>query len=140
MHGGKARNIKRYIVSHLEEERPDSVIILAGGNDLPTSRNNPLPVLRIANDIMEIGIACKKFNVSNIFISSVLPRQLVYLQKRRKELNGILRNLCIVHNFVFIDNENIILREHILKDGVHLNDSGTILLARNFLNNLNAHT
>ena len=78
--------------------------------------------------------------MSKVFISSVLARQLAYLQSRRKELNDILRNLCLLHNFTFIENENIILKEHILKDGVHLNNNGTVLLARNFLKHLNAHT
>ena len=97
-------------------------------------------MLNIANDIIEVGVICKRYNVSNIFISSILPRQLAYLQGRRKELNDILRNLCTLHNFTFIDNDNIILRKHILNDGVHLNHNGSTLLARNFWDNLNAHT
>ena len=40
-HGAKARHVKDYVLSHLEEEQPDSVIIQMGGNDLPTGRPKP---------------------------------------------------------------------------------------------------
>ncbi len=48
--------------------------------------------------------------------------------------------MCKLLNFIFIENGNIVLKEHILRDGVHLNDSGSDLLANNFLDNLNART
>ena len=139
-HGGKVRHIKKYVPIHLEEERPDSVIILAGGNDLPTSKKNPTPVSEIADHIIDMGLMCTRYHVSNIFISSVLPRSAAYMQARRNQLNKILRELCKAHGFTFIENENIVLKEHIWKDGVHLNNQGSDLLARNFLFHLNACT
>ena len=33
-HGGKARHMKGYVHVHMDEDKPDNVVILAGGNDL----------------------------------------------------------------------------------------------------------
>ncbi len=82
-HGAKVRHIKHYVTAHLAEGRPDSVIILAGGNDLPTHKNNPTSVLDIANHIIDTGMICAGYN-AKVYISSVLPRQQAYMQTRRK--------------------------------------------------------
>ena len=74
-HGAKARHVKNYVSTHLEEEQPDTVIIHAGGNDLPTRKNNPTPVLEIANHIIEAGQICASYDVDNIYISSVINRK-----------------------------------------------------------------
>ena len=135
--GGKARHFKYYVAPHLAEERPDTVIIQAGGNDLPTKKSSPTPVLDIANHIIDAAVVCRKYDVRNIFISSVMPRNLPYMQHRRRDLNMLLKNLCTINNFIFIDNSNILLKEHISNDGVHLNHSGTVILANNLLQYLN---
>ena len=95
-HSGKSKHIKKYVEIHLDEQRPDSVILLAGGNDLweCTRRINPTPVREIAEHIIEAGKTCKRYNVEKIYILSVLPRGLFYLQIKRQELNTILRDLC----------------------------------------------
>ena len=139
------RHIKHQVETHLYEERPDAAIILAGGNDLPTNRYKPTPIVNIANDIMDIAHTCKKYEVSDICISSVLPRREGYMngdmERRRNELNEVLRSLCDIHNYVFIDNDNgsdrITLSEHIDRDGVHLNKKGDRVLAQQFSNVLN---
>ena len=69
-------------------------------------------------------------------ISSVLPRKTPYMLQRSKELNEILQNLCIINDFIFINQTNIGL-EQLASDGVHLNDEGSIRLANNYLDNLN---
>ena len=57
------------------------------------------------------------------------------MQERAKELNFILKDLCKLHNFIFIDNHEI--TTEYLVDGVHLNDIGSNILAENFLYYLN---
>ena len=140
-HGGKARHIRNQVETHLFDERPDSVIILAGGNDLPTSRRSPTSLAVIANHVIDIALMCKKYEVTNICISSILPREDFFLQLRRKELNDILRSLCDIYDFIFIDNDRgedkIILSEHIDRDGVHLNTLGSEVLAHKFGSVLN---
>ena len=58
------------------------------------------------------------------------------MQRRGNELNDILKSLCYLHNFTFIDNYNI-THEHLLQDGVHLSNFGSDILANNFLDLLN---
>ena len=129
--------MKHYIVPHLNEERPGTCVIQGGGNDLPTSRNSPTPVLDIAKDLIDTAMACKDYGVKNILVSSVMPRNIPYMQFRRRQLNNLLRDLCTENNFTFIDNDNIVLSEHISGDGVHLNRDGTNMLSENFLDYLN---
>ena len=136
--GARAEYFKGYLEVHLKSERPDRTILLCGGNNLPTGRANPVPVEEIANDIIDAGLLCRKYNVGEIYISSILPRKQFYMQKRREKLNQVLSKLCEQHNFFFIDNNNITLNEHILRsDGVHLNKDGSDLLSKNFVDHLN---
>ena len=140
-HGGKAKHIRNQIETHLYDERPDTVIILAGGNDLSTRKRDPSSIAVIASYVMDIALVCKKYEVRNICVSSVLPREDFYLQLRRKELNDILESLCELHDFTFIDTDRgvdkIVLSEHIDRDGVHLNSLGSEKLAYIFGNVLN---
>ena len=133
-HGGKAKNLKQYVPIHMADEKSDSIIVVGGGNDLPGKET----VLQTANHLMEAGLQGKRMGATRVLISSVLPRENFYHQTKRHELNKLLRDLCVVHGFIFIDNRNIILDTHILNDGVHLNSSGTKLLEQNLLSHLNA--
>ena len=141
-HGGKARHIRNQVETHLYEERPDAAIILVGGNDLPTNKNNPIPVWDIASQITDCAMMCKKYGVLDICISSVLPRRGPHiLQQRRKELNDLLCSMCRLHEFTFIDNDSgegrFEIDKHIALDGVHLNIKGSELLAKKFADVLN---
>ena len=136
-HGAKARHMKNYIVSHLEEEKPDAVLIHGGGNDLPTSRKKPLPVADIANDLIAAAQTCKLYGVENIMVSSVLPRKTPYMNERCKELNRLLRIMCELYGFTFADHEGYITTRHLSKDGVHLNEDGSCQLARDYLYYIN---
>ena len=133
-HGKKARHFKTYVRAHLPEEKPDVVLIQAGGNDLPTKST----VLQIANDIIEAGIVCKEMGMSKVLISSVLPRRDFHLQLKRHELNNVLKSLCEFNNFTFIPNKKMVLSQHISDDDVHLSELRTELLQETFTCYLNA--
>ena len=128
--GKKAKHLKNYIRTHLDEDRPSCVIIQGGGNDLPEST----PVAEIADDLLEAAGTCKRFGVNRICIGGVPAR--LGLQKRCYELNDILERRCKGRNFVFIKNNNISL-SHLKNDGVHLGKFGTELMANNYLDVLN---
>ena len=115
---------------------PDSVVIIAGGNDLDGGKTTPS---EIANLVIEAGIVAKLKGASKVFISSVLPRSSFWFQVGRHELNHLLKCQCAANNFIFIDHPNINLREHLNEyDGVHLNKEGSNLLQSNLLDFLNA--
>ena len=136
--GKKASDIVRYMIPHLEEEQPSSVVIIAGGNDLPCKDIPVDQIKKIANSLVEGGLLCREeHGVDDVYISSILPRSHSEFQGNRHRLNNILRGMCQEHNFNFIDNNNIVLSTHGHHDGVHLNYDGSDLLSANLLNVLN---
>ena len=136
--GKRAKDIMHYMEHHIEEENPHTVMFVAGGNDLP---NRDLPdskIAEVANYLINGGKKCKEqFGVTDVLISSVLPRSDALFQGNRHRLNIILRELCEENGFMFVENGDIVLRAHGHHDGVHLNKDGSELLHRNLLFALN---
>ena len=133
------KRMKELLPSILEKEENNDVIVFqAGANDLSstTRKYNAVPVMTVANHIIESGRICAQTG-AKVCISSILPRSDFHLQLKRKELNDLLCGLCAANNFIFIDNSNIVLSKHILPDGVHLNEAGTYLFAGNLLKSIN---
>lgn len=126
--------LKKYAPIHLDEEMPDTVVVVGGGNDL-SSNNKSVP--QIANEIIDVGIDAKMRGASKVVISSVLPRGDFHYQLNRHLLNKLLKDLCVANNFYFLNNNNIFLDSHLAYDKVHLNIDGTRLLADNLIGCLN---
>ena len=135
--GATAKSILHYVLPTLLEESPEIAVIHLGGNDLPTTKSNSTPVENIAKTIIEIGTLCYNYNVKRILICGIITRKGGYMEKRRAELNNLLKNMCIVQGFKFIDNDNI-KRYLLARDKVHLNEQGKIYLANNILHSLNS--
>ena len=123
-----------YMEHHIEEENPHTVMFVAGGNDLP---NRDLPehkIKEVAEHLIKGGIKCKNhFGVTDVLISSIMPRLDALFQENRHRLNNNLRKLCEENGFMFVENDDIILSAHGHHDGVHLNEEGSDLLHRNLL-------
>ena len=130
--GKKAEDIVHYMDHHLERENPHTVVLVAGGNDLPNKDILMSKINEVANHLIEGGIKCRdQYGVTHILISSVLPRMNGVFQGNRHRVNQVLRKLCMENGFVFIENDDIVLGLHGHHDGVHLNEAGTDLLSRN---------
>ena len=117
-------------------------------NDLPTDKKADIATItEIADHIIEAGSLCKRFKVSNVYVSSILPRSSPYAQINRRKLNQILKDKCEQNGFIFIDNDNpvnnrskeIILKDHVCWDGVHLNRAGSEVFCDNILYYLKHH-
>ena len=131
--GAKSKALNHYVIPTLIDEVPDVVIIHAGTNDI----NTPLGAQNIAHEIIKIGKTCQQIGgVNDVFISSITCRRNNEETKKVKEVNDFLRELCVGENFYFINND-FIKMEHLWKDGLHLLDEGTNILANNFINSLN---
>ena len=136
--GKKACDIVKYMIPHLEDELPSSVIFVAGGNDLPNHDISTDQIRQVANCLLEGGLKCRnEYGVNNVFISSIMPRENSAFQGNRHCLNKVLRDMCIENGFYFINNNNIVLSTHGHRDGIHLNYEGSDLLCDNLLNVLN---
>lgn len=130
------KHMASYVTPRISDEKPETVIIHGGGNDLPVySDEKTVPLLNIANHIINAGLVARKNNVQNVLIGGVTTRKGSFLKKRCDALNQILIELCQRHQFAFIDN-GAIKDEHLYQDGVHLNEDGTTILADNYLNAL----
>ena len=115
--------MQHYVIPTLVESKPDVCVIHVGTNDLPTKKDEPSSIEKIANDI-QIGVTCKAHGAEEIIISNVILRKSAfYLQKRRSSLNTLLSKLCRENGFKYLDNNNII-EEHLAKDNLYLNPTG----------------
>ena len=98
----------KWTIPTLLEESPKIVLVQCGGNDLQTVKANPMPVETIANDIIDAAKICENHGAEHVLVSSIIMRnQHDYMEKRRNELNIILRDMCYDLGFIFVDNENI---------------------------------
>ena len=134
-HGAKSKYMKHYVLPTLVDEKPQVVLLQCGGNDLPTSRKNPTPVVDIANHIIDTAKICENYGADSVLISSIITRKQGYMERRRTELNRVLKEMCYDYGFIYVDNDNI-KYEH-LYDEVHLNHDGSDILGTNFLHALN---
>ena len=74
--------------------------------------------------------------MKEVVISSILPKRNIALTRLIRQVNDSLREQCVLSGFGFISSDNI-SRTHLWKDGIHLEDLGTNILAGNFVDFLN---
>ena len=129
--GAKIKDLQHYVIPPLKEETPDVVIIHIGSNNVTYNNLDSDPIV-IAKDIIQIGERCVEYGVKDIIFSSIFAKHSVKLSAFIRRINDELRDLCVLHNFSFLSNDNI-LRKHLCGDGVHLNFSGTNILAGNMV-------
>ena len=131
--GAKISHLDHYSEPTLTEDKPDLVLLHVGINNILSSDKNSND--QIADDIIKIGKKCIHHGVEKVFISSIVKCSKVD-NVQVNEINKLLSNKCKQLDFGFIDNSNI-LEEHLWKDGIHLKESGKVLLAKNFLFHIN---
>ena len=86
----------------LQEQYYDAARIHVEINDLPTSSSQK-SVDEICDDIIQITLRCRSYNIATIFISSIACSTKVNLQLIRN-LNGLLYNACTKYGFHFVDD------------------------------------
>ena len=132
--GATSKQLNHYTLPTLIEESPNTVVIHVGTNDL---KQKDKTKENIAKEIMNIGITSRKHGAKNIVISSIVTRRGVNLDRKRKEANMLLKDMCVKEGFYYLDNDNVTF-DKLYKDGVHLVENGSIVLANNILNFLNS--
>ena len=93
-HGAKAKYMQHYVLPTLIEENPQVVVVQCSGNDLPTSKANPTPVIDIANTIIKTAKTCEYYGANQVLICGVITRKRGYMERRRIELNNLLKDMC----------------------------------------------
>ena len=88
--------------------------------DVSAKRKRPSDV---ADSIISVGKKCQDTGVRNVMISSLVRGKSPRLQAKINEVNDVLRDLCTIDGFVFIDNTNLSNCD-ICEDLLNLNYSG----------------
>lgn len=127
--GASALQLQHYALPTLVDDKPDSVIIHGGCNDVSKDHKDPTS---IANEIIGIATLCKNNNVRNVCISSLIARSDEVLNKKVQAINANLKEACKQLNIHFLSNWNINKDNHLWDDGLHLNNSGIFTLSCNF--------
>ena len=132
--GASISNLNHYISPTLVEEKPDIVIIHVGINN-KLNENLNANDHDVVDGILEIGNKCVRNGVKKVLISSIVKCRRVD-ESRIININTMLKEKCQNYDFIYLDNDNI-EDIHLWKDGLHLNDQGKIILARNFIDYIN---
>ena len=88
-----------------------------------------------ANDIAEgiiNGRYCKKDNVNDVTICSLICRSQKHFQHKVDAVNSMLMNRCRNYGLGYIDNSNIEVG-FLVQDGLHLNRIGKSCLANRYI-------
>ena len=126
--GATTSCMKHYSKPTLEKS-PDQIILHTGTNDLSNPEKNPL---EIANEIIDLAKSCIQEN-NTVFVSSITPRY-DKLNQKAQDVNGYLEKECNARNIGFINHNNINITRHLNESKLHLNEMGTGILAKNFIN------
>ena len=77
-----------------------------------------------------------KTDDNTVYISGIIKRNDDKMNERISTVNNVLKGLCRDAGFLFIDNNNIELRHHLNRRGLHLNRFGDSKLAFNIISAL----
>ena len=130
--GATASQLNFHAQAILDADKPDTVIINGGTNNLTKKRSQT--VQETVMEIMDIVKSCRSGGVKRIYVSSITCRP--SYQGKIDEINKLLQYYAGIYKYEYIDN-SCIKEVHLKRDGVHLNYQGTCLLADNFLTPLN---
>ena len=123
------------MVPSLIKQEPDIAVIHVGCNNINSKNIDDLDKNKLANEIIEIGKICREKNVLNILIPSIFVKRNLKVSAVIRQVNDILRDLCVLNNFNFIGNLNI-TRESLSYDGIHLSKEGTVIFAGNIVDHI----
>ena len=90
--------------------------------------------MNIGKNLRSMVEKCYTYGIKNVFISGLVYTKRIGLPVLEKTHEMIV-HLCNKLGICYVDNRNI-RREHLWKDGLHLLESGKVILANNFLSYL----
>ena len=136
--GANTNQLDYYGVPQLVDEKSNNVVIHIGSNDITKFNYNNVNAEELAHRIINIGLKCRSYGVSNIAVSSILKRSSFNINQVIYQVNNILKRLCRINDFSYICND-LVNENYLWKDGLHLTNEGSSLLLNNFINYLNGN-
>ena len=131
-----SNKILHYLDVHLTNSSADAVILHVGVNDLLENKSQ-LNIENLGNNLRSMVENCHTFGIKNVFISGLVYTIRIGLSVLKRTHEMIL-HLCIKLGICYVDNRNIRMK-HLWKDGLHLVESGKVILANNFLSYLSKY-
>ena len=92
-------------------------------------------IMKIAKKIFNLAKTLKT-DENSVYISGIVKRDDDRTNERISNANKSLKGLCAEAGFPFIDNNNIEVRQHLNRSGLHLNRFGDSKLAFNIISAL----
>ena len=132
--GASSRQLLHYMDIRLEAIQVDTAVIYIGVNDL-LNYSNQSRIDSLMNNIICNVEKCRNYGVKNIFLSGIIFTTRVSLDILI-QVHNMITNFCNTSGLYYIDNRNIRV-DCLYKDGLHLIDKRKIVLANNFIINLN---
>ena len=131
--GHTADEISHYVQKNIFDDKPQTIIIIAGINDiLKEKRVKDIPDLNmIVEHILDIGRVARENKVRHILISGIMVNKAHNTVVQ--VINDILVDRCKKEGFTYMDQSDITLKNLLSYDGLHLNSSGSAKLLHNLL-------
>ena len=125
--GCDLKELYHYFDPTLENGSFGNAVIHVGTNDI--NNKDSSNSLQLLENLRKIAEKCFSYGIENIFISSVGYSKISnsYFLER---VNAQIAKFCKENNYGFIDHSNI-NSSHLYDDGLHLLESGKIILANN---------
>ena len=134
--GARANQMNKLMVTSLKANDYDIAIVHVGINDLLNRRNiDDSCIEEICNDIINVGMRCRDFNIGMIFISGITYSARICVDTLSR-VNKRLQNICCNNGFFFV-NESTVSESDLSTEGIHLLESGHRIISNNLINNLN---
>ena len=131
--GATTIEILHYLDVHLTNSSPDAVILHVGVNDL-LEDNSKSKIENLEKNLRSMVDKCHNYGVKNVFISGLVYTTRIGLPVLERTHEMIV-HLYYKLGVCYVDNRNI-SRKHLWEDGLHLVESGKVILANNFLSYL----
>ena len=121
----------RDLIKPIIRKKPDQLIIHVGTNSL---RDSESPTA-CADEIIDLISWTKSASPeTEVVLSSLTARtDEDRLANQVEEVNSILKKFCHRNQWKMIAHSNITAEQHLNRNGLHLNKTGTSRLASNFL-------
>ena len=128
--GATSKEILHYLDVHLTNSSPDAVILHVGVNDL-LEDNSKSKIENLEKNLRSMVDKCHNYGVKNVFISGLVYTTRIGLPVLERTHEMIVHHLYYKLGVCYVDNRNI-KRKYLRKDGLHLVESGKVILANTF--------
>ena len=133
--GAKPKHMQHYIMPHVIEDHPETFVVHSGTNSI---HNREMTDEDLAKEVVKIGTNARELGAVKVIVSGIVVRRNgMNVERRRRNVNRIIEQLCEKENFVFVNNDNIQIEDIDEKDRVHLLETGSVKLANNILRAIN---